>query len=187
MNSETRPVMKLATNSAGSASSSLRNARPTDRNRRNWPDRESDRPRCYRGPAFGSPQWPGAAPSASYLTRPNHILIAVSDDSIPQVAAELAAAGLRDSTIVHTSAAAGPEALAILRTAGNSIGVLHPLQTVPSAERGIETLPGATWAVAGDDRATAWALRTGAPSRRERPRHRSPALGSLPCSGRHGV
>jgi predicted short-subunit dehydrogenase-like oxidoreductase (DUF2520 family) len=28
---------------------------------------------------------------------------------------------------------------------------------VPSAERGIETLPGATYAVAGDDRATAWA------------------------------
>ena len=87
----------------------------------------------------------------------NHILIAISDDSIPHVAAELAAAGLRDSTIVHTSAAAGPEALAILRSTGNSIGVLHPLQTVPSAERGIETLPGATYAVAGDDRATAWA------------------------------
>ena len=87
----------------------------------------------------------------------NHILIAVSDDSIPHVAAELAAAGLRDSTIVHTSAGAGPEALTILRAAGNSIGVLHPLQTVPSAERGIETLPGATWAVAGDERATTWA------------------------------
>jgi predicted short-subunit dehydrogenase-like oxidoreductase (DUF2520 family) len=87
----------------------------------------------------------------------NHILIAVSDDSIPDVAAELAAAGLRDSTVVHTSGAAGPEALAILRAAGNSIGVLHPLQTVPSAERGIETLPGATYAIAGDERATAWA------------------------------
>jgi predicted short-subunit dehydrogenase-like oxidoreductase (DUF2520 family) len=87
----------------------------------------------------------------------NHILIAVSDDSIPHVADELAAAGLRDSTIVHTSAAAGPEALAILRPTGNAIGVLHPLQTVPSAERGIESLPGATYAIAGDDRATAWA------------------------------
>ena len=87
----------------------------------------------------------------------NHILIAVSDDSIPDVAAELAAAGLRDSTILHTSAAAGPEALAILRSTGNAIGVLHPLQTVPSAERGIETLPGSTYALAGDERATAWA------------------------------
>jgi predicted short-subunit dehydrogenase-like oxidoreductase (DUF2520 family) len=87
----------------------------------------------------------------------NHILIAVSDDSIPDVAAQLAAAGLRDSTIVHTSAAAGPEALAILRSAGNAIGVLHPLQTVPSVERGIETLSGATYAVAGDERAGAWA------------------------------
>jgi predicted short-subunit dehydrogenase-like oxidoreductase (DUF2520 family) len=87
----------------------------------------------------------------------NHILIAVNDDSISVVAAELAAAGLRDSTILHTSAAAGPEALAILRGTGNSVGVLHPLQTVPSAERGIETLPGATYAVAGDEPATAWA------------------------------
>jgi predicted short-subunit dehydrogenase-like oxidoreductase (DUF2520 family) len=87
----------------------------------------------------------------------NHILIAVSDDSILQVAAELASAGLRDSTVVHTSGAAGPEALAILQATGNSIGVLHPLQTVPSAERGIETLPGATWALAGDERAAEWA------------------------------
>ncbi len=87
----------------------------------------------------------------------DHILIAVSDDSIPEVAADLAAAGIRESTILHTSAAAGPEALALLRTTGNSVGVLHPLQTVPSVERGIETLPGATYAVAGDDRATAWA------------------------------
>jgi len=90
------------------------------------------------------------APGAS------HILIAVRDGAIPQVASDLAAAGLRDATVLHTSAAAGPEALAILRSAGNSIGVLHPLQTVPSAERGIETLPGATWAYAGDERATAW-------------------------------
>jgi predicted short-subunit dehydrogenase-like oxidoreductase (DUF2520 family) len=100
----------------------------------------------------------GATVSISQLPRhANHILIAVSDDSIPQVAAELAAAGLRDSTAVHTSAAAGPEALALLRSTGNSIGVLHPLQTVPSVERGIETLPGATYALAGDERATAWA------------------------------
>jgi predicted short-subunit dehydrogenase-like oxidoreductase (DUF2520 family) len=87
----------------------------------------------------------------------NNILIAVSDDAIPQIAVELATAGLCDSTILHTSAAAGPEALASLRATGNSVGVLHPLQTVPSAERGIETLQGATYAVAGDERATAWA------------------------------
>jgi predicted short-subunit dehydrogenase-like oxidoreductase (DUF2520 family) len=44
-----------------------------------------------------------------------------------------------------------------LREAGNAVGVLHPLQTVPCAERGVESLPGATWAFAGDTRANAWA------------------------------
>ncbi len=86
------------------------------------------------------------------------IIIAVADDAIPEVASELLAGGLEGSVVLHVSAAAGPEALAILRAAGNSIGVLHPLQTVPSAERGIETLRGATFAFAGDAEARVWAL-----------------------------
>jgi predicted short-subunit dehydrogenase-like oxidoreductase (DUF2520 family) len=85
------------------------------------------------------------------------VLIAVSDTAISPVAAELADGGLSNCLVLHTSAAAGPDALAMLRAAGNSVGVLHPLQTVPSPERGVETLPGATYAVAGDARATAWA------------------------------
>lgn len=86
-----------------------------------------------------------------------HILIAVADDAIPAVAAELAAGGLTGAIVLHTSGAAGPDALSVLRDAGNSVGVLHPLQTVPSVERGIETLPGATYAFAGDAAATEWA------------------------------
>ena len=86
-----------------------------------------------------------------------HILIAVSDDAIAEVAAGLAAAGLTGAIALHTSGAAGPEALESLRAAGNSVGVLHPLQTVPSAERGVETLPGAAYAYAGDAGAAAWA------------------------------
>ncbi len=86
------------------------------------------------------------------------IIIAVADDAISEVASELLAGGMERSVALHVSAAAGPEALAILRAAGNSIGVLHPLQTVPSAERGIETLRGATFAFAGDAQAREWAL-----------------------------
>ena len=86
------------------------------------------------------------------------IIIAVADDAISEVASELLACGLEGAVVLHVSAAAGPEALAILRTAGNSIGVLHPLQTVPSAERGIQTLRGATFAFAGDEEASVWAL-----------------------------
>ena len=85
------------------------------------------------------------------------IVIAVTDGAIQEVAAEIAEGGLRDGIVLHISGAAGPEALGILREAGNSIGVLHPLQSVPSAERGVETLPGATYAFAGDEEAVAWA------------------------------
>jgi predicted short-subunit dehydrogenase-like oxidoreductase (DUF2520 family) len=88
-----------------------------------------------------------------------NIVIAVTDSAIPEVAAALAEGGLEDGIVLHTSGAAGPGALEILRKAGNSVGVLHPLQTVPTAERGVESLPGATFAFAGDEAATAWAVR----------------------------
>lgn len=96
-------------------------------------------------------------PPIAPLGESRHVLIAVSDDAIPSVAADLAARGLRDAVVLHTSGAAGPDALETLREAGNAVGVLHPLQTVPSAERGIETLPGATYAFAGDAPAVEWA------------------------------
>lgn len=86
-----------------------------------------------------------------------HILIAVSDDAIPEAASQLAAGGLSGAVVLHTSGAAGPDALQALRDTGNSTGVLHPLQTVPTAEHGIETLPGATYALAGDEAAVRWA------------------------------
>jgi predicted short-subunit dehydrogenase-like oxidoreductase (DUF2520 family) len=86
------------------------------------------------------------------------IIIAVADDAISDVGSELLAGGLEGGIVLHVSAAAGPEALAVLRAAGNSVGVLHPLQTVPSAERGIQTLRGATFAFAGDAEARLWAL-----------------------------
>lgn len=85
------------------------------------------------------------------------ILIAVADDAIGEVACELAAGGFRDGIALHTSGSAGPEALAALRASGNSVGVLHPLQTVPTPERGVETLAGASFAYAGDPQAAAWA------------------------------
>lgn len=88
-----------------------------------------------------------------------HILIAVSDGAIAEVASQLASNGLKDGIVLHTSGAAGPRALDVLCEAGNATGVLHPLQTVPSAEKGLETLaiPGTTYAFAGDELAAAWA------------------------------
>ena len=87
-----------------------------------------------------------------------HILIAVSDDAIPAVAAELLAGGLRNGLVLHTCGAHGPEVLSLLRSGGNAVGVLHPLVGVPRAERGVLALPGATFACAGDAAAHAWGL-----------------------------
>jgi predicted short-subunit dehydrogenase-like oxidoreductase (DUF2520 family) len=89
-----------------------------------------------------------------YVSR---IVIAVTDGAISDVAAELAESGLSDGIVLHTSGAAGPGALGILREAGNSVGVLHPLMTVPTAEQGVEALAQTTYAFAGDEKAMEWA------------------------------
>jgi predicted short-subunit dehydrogenase-like oxidoreductase (DUF2520 family) len=85
------------------------------------------------------------------------ILIAISDDAIEDAAAELAAAGAREGVALHTSGAHGPRLLDALAAAGVSCGVLHPLQTVATPERGIAALRGATYGVGGDVQATQWA------------------------------
>jgi predicted short-subunit dehydrogenase-like oxidoreductase (DUF2520 family) len=86
-------------------------------------------------------------------------VIAVSDDAIPVVAESLSSSGSSLRIALHTSGAAGPEALESLRSRGTSIGVLHPLQTVPSAAAGVAALPGSTFAYAGDKSAEEFAYR----------------------------
>jgi predicted short-subunit dehydrogenase-like oxidoreductase (DUF2520 family) len=85
------------------------------------------------------------------------LLIAVSDDAIGAVAGELAAAGMRGGAVLHTSGAHGPQLLGPLGAAGTSCGVLHPLQTVATPERGVDALRGAAYGVGGDAAATRWA------------------------------
>jgi predicted short-subunit dehydrogenase-like oxidoreductase (DUF2520 family) len=85
------------------------------------------------------------------------ILIAVSDDALPEVSAELLAGGLRNGMALHTSGAAGPDALRLLRSNSNFTGVLHPLQTIPTREAGVASLPGSAFAFAGDEAACVWA------------------------------
>ncbi len=83
-------------------------------------------------------------------------IIAVADAGIGSVAAALATAGMRGS-VLHTSGASGLAPCEPLRAAGVACGVLHPLQTVVSSERGDSRLRGATFGVAGDEPAAAWA------------------------------
>jgi predicted short-subunit dehydrogenase-like oxidoreductase (DUF2520 family) len=91
--------------------------------------------------------------------RAGRVLIAVSDDAIPEVARLLAASGMSSGIALHTCGAMGPEALASLAAAGVSCGAIHPLQTVPTPEQGLDVLPGAAYAIDGDDPALAWASR----------------------------
>lgn len=100
----------------------------------------------------------GAADSALHeLPRYASIaLLAVSDDAIAAVAQELAESGGPPLRVaLHTSGGAGPDALDALRQQGTAIGVLHPLQTIPSAEAGARSLAGSTFAYAGDPAAEA--------------------------------
>lgn len=86
------------------------------------------------------------------------VLIAVSDDAIGDVAHQLTNAPVLPRIALHTSGAAGPDALELLRVRGVSTGVLHPLQTVPSIAAGIAALPGSSFAFAGDEAAREQAI-----------------------------
>ncbi len=87
----------------------------------------------------------------------SHLIVAVLDEAIGRVAGELAAGGLHDGIVVHTCGARGPDALAPLDSAGLACGVLHPLQTVPSTDLGVERLLHVTFGVGGDPSAVEWA------------------------------
>jgi predicted short-subunit dehydrogenase-like oxidoreductase (DUF2520 family) len=86
-----------------------------------------------------------------------HVVVAVSDDGITPVAEALAAAGLVSGVVLHTCGARGPEALAPLRDAGVSCGMLHPLQSFVTPEQGVRSLVEVTFGLCGDSRAIAWA------------------------------
>lgn len=77
-------------------------------------------------------------------------IIAVSDDAIESVARELLRSSDALKLALHTSGAAGPDALRILREQGTATGVLHPLQTVPNGATGGGVLRGSAFAYAGD-------------------------------------
>jgi predicted short-subunit dehydrogenase-like oxidoreductase (DUF2520 family) len=101
----------------------------------------------------------GAKPVAlaALPSRATHILIAVSDNAIEEVARVLADSGMTSGIALHTCGTVGPEALAPLASAGVSCGSLHPLQTVATPEGGVAALPGSAFAIDGDGPALEWA------------------------------
>ena len=121
--------------------------------------------RFITGPAApGGPGGPGgtvrAVRAVAVAELPNlatRILIAVSDQAVETVAEALASAGMQSGAVLHTCGAKGPEALKALQMKGVACGMLHPLQTVMTAEQGVTSLADATFGLSGDWDATLWA------------------------------
>jgi len=89
----------------------------------------------------------------------SHVLIAVTDDALQEVAERLGRGWRGPGAALHTSGARGASALRVLEAAGVSCGVLHPLQAVSSPEQGVTALPGAFFAISGAAEALRWAQR----------------------------
>ncbi len=93
------------------------------------------------------------------------LLLTTSDSALPEVARSMAK--LRPSwkgcMVLHTSGAwpAGGEASVLqpFRRRGASAASMHPLQTVPSREAGVQNLTGCFWAIEGDPEAVRLARR----------------------------
>lgn len=97
--------------------------------------------------------------AVSYTDLPrscSRLIIAVPDDALPAVVCLLAESGWKDGTVVHTSGVNGTEVLASLAAQGSSCAALHPLQTVPSAEKGLTALIGCQYVLTGDGEAAQW-------------------------------
>jgi len=85
------------------------------------------------------------------------LIIAVPDDALPAVACLLRESGWEDGIVIHTSGVNGTEVLNGLQAKGSSCAALHPLQTVPSAEKGLKALIGCQYILTGDGEAAEWA------------------------------
>ena len=99
---------------------------------------------------------PGArafAEAAAVLDEAELIILAVPDDAIAGLAAELRMYG--GQAMIHTSGALGAEVLEPARAAGTQIGAFHPLVAFADTERAIAALHGATVAIEGDEQLAA--------------------------------
>jgi predicted short-subunit dehydrogenase-like oxidoreductase (DUF2520 family) len=77
------------------------------------------------------------------------VMVGVPDDVIQEVVEELAAGGAfrGGQWVLHFSGAAGLDELAAAEGEGAGVLAVHPLQTFPTVEAGVERLPGSAVAV----------------------------------------
>jgi predicted short-subunit dehydrogenase-like oxidoreductase (DUF2520 family) len=110
----------------------------------------SRRPRELTPPLALHPGPRGEAVGAAGL-----VLLAMSDDAIPQVAAELAGERVigPHQVVLHLSGVLDRHALRPLDPSGAGLGSFHPLQTVVEPASAAERLAGCYVGIEGDDRA----------------------------------
>jgi predicted short-subunit dehydrogenase-like oxidoreductase (DUF2520 family) len=91
----------------------------------------------------------GFAEATALLDEVELIILAVPDDALAALAAELRMYG--GQAMVHTSGALGAEVLEPARAAGAQVGGFHPLVAFADTDRAVTALHGATVAIEGDD------------------------------------
>jgi predicted short-subunit dehydrogenase-like oxidoreductase (DUF2520 family) len=82
------------------------------------------------------------------------VVIGVPDDAIEPTCREIAGALTGTQTVLHLSGSVGLDALDAARGGGARTLSLHPLQTFPTVEAGVERMPGAPVAVTATDAET---------------------------------
>ncbi|MBI3746077.1 MAG: DUF2520 domain-containing protein, partial [Chloroflexi bacterium] len=95
----------------------------------------------------------GFAEAAALLDEVELILLAVPDDALPRLAAQLRL--YSGQALVHTSGALGAEVLEPAMAAGTQAGAFHPLVAFADVELAVAALHGATIAIEGDDQLAA--------------------------------
>ncbi len=98
-----------------------------------------------------------AGPRAEATLGADLVLLAVPDDAIPSLAAELAHQGGIGAAqvVLHLSGLLDRRALGALLRTGAALGSFHPLQTVADPAAAPERLTGAYAGIEGDERAVA--------------------------------
>jgi len=94
--------------------------------------------------------------AAEAASRGQLVAIATPDDPIEEIVSRLAAAGAIGGrhSVCHLSGSSGLQPLGEAERAGARTLALHPLQSFPSVEAGIDRLPGSAMAVTARDEET---------------------------------
>ena len=85
------------------------------------------------------------------------LLLGVPDDAIEPVVAEVATRLEPGIVVIHFAGALGVGPLEQASVAGAGVAALHPVQTFPDVERGIERLVGVAWGVTTPPETEKWA------------------------------